>query len=272
MRLLIILLSILILKQSANSQTSTENPMRLKQKQIEENRKIHCVIKQTHYVIKANSKGELNDKKELRARSTYNSEGMATISESFWPNEHRKNVREYNEFNKQKTLKGYLNDRLVNNMTFEYDSLGNKTKSHYLTPSGELRETKVHEEKGTYSNTEKPTKLSEIEIDTLNNIYYSRKLSANGEVQVENAYKMDGDKILEWKYTDHIQGKIEHQIYQYDENSYSEENIRYNFDGTVKDKFVSEYNDKNLKISSSWIDENGILKQLSVYEYEYCEK
>ena len=147
--------------------------MQLKQKQIEENRKIHCVVKQTHYVIKADSKGKLSEEKELRAKSTYNKEGMATINESFWPNEHRKNIREYNEFNKQKTLKGYLNGLLVNNMTFEYDSKGNKTKSHYLTPTGELKETKIHEEKGTYSSVEKPTKLSEIEFDTLKNIYLS---------------------------------------------------------------------------------------------------
>lgn len=275
MKKTILLIAIFIIPILGISQSNfAENPMQLKQKEIEMNRAKHCVTKKTHYVIKADKKGKLSKKKELRAKNEYNSNGMSIVNESFWPNEHRINERKYNEWNKSTELKGYLNGRLQRKLTYEYDSLGNLLRTNYFSSNGELREVKENTDKGSISTDTKGNikKLTETDIDTVNGFYYSRLLDEYGNVKYENKYKVDKEnRIIEWETIDNIQFKKGKIKYSYSEAGYSEEEFRYHPDGEIKDKFVSEYNDKNLEIKSYWYSADGILKQLSIYEYDFCK-
>ena len=252
----------------------TENPMQLKQKQIEENRAKHCVIKKVHYVFKADGKGQISNLKELRAQNEYNENGMSIISESFWPNEHLRNERTYNKWNKTIELKGFMNDQLQRRLVNEYDSIGNFLRTKYYFPNGQLKEIKENKIKGSISSdTEGNIKQStEVEIDTLNRIYYSRLFDKEGNLQYENKYTVDKlNRITEWSVIDNIQLRKRKKNYSYDENGYTEEEFEYDRKGELVDKFISEYDDKKLEIKSSWY-EKGILKQVSIYEYEFCKK
>jgi hypothetical protein len=220
----------------------SENPMHLKQKKIKENRIKHCVIKKIHYVFKANKQGHLSKNKELRSKDEFNENGSSIVSESFWPNEHLRNERTYNKWNKTIELKGFMNGQLQRRLVKEYDSVGTFLRTKYYSPDGQLIEIKEDKGKGSISSDEKGNikKSTEVEIDTLNRIYYFRLLDKNGILQYENKYKVDTlNRIIEWSIIDNIQLRKSKRNYIYSKNGNSEEEFEYDENGELINKFIN---------------------------------
>ena len=160
-------------------------------------------------------------------------------------------------------------------LTYEYDSNNILVKVKYYNASGQLTSTKEPNEKkeGDYglSYNTKGEVISKTysKYDSLEKTYTSRLLTAENEMRYENKYWVnDKMQILEWTIIDKVQHRKSKTIFKYDDNGNEVEELKYDMNESLTEKFISKYNYKNLLIESFWYEPADKLTQVSKYEYE----
>jgi hypothetical protein len=208
-----------------------------------------------------------------RSKSEFNKNGLTLDSELEMDGRVVRNTYEYDEFGNTTKSEIFINGELTSKSKIDYDNKGEayKVRSNYQfgrlinTEKQKVEVNKLEIDKDKLSK-------SDIKYDSLAYTYYKKRDLKSG-VLVNNTYKLDSEgRIIEWVSVDNNTYEKSYKKYTYRENDYIEEEIFYYYDGSIDNKFITTYNNKNLEIESKWYSRNGELKQISTYEYEYCDE
>jgi hypothetical protein len=241
-----------------------QDPFSMNQKEIELNRKNHCLISEIMYVQKVKSNGDLEEK-QFRAKSKYNENGLTVDGESDFNGTRLRNTYEYDEFMNTVKSEIYYKDKLKERNVIEYDENGIAYRISLYYQNGRLFNTDKKKVKLKKTKIDKID--SKLNYDSLVYTYYKK----SGTNLSKDKYKLDKKgRILEWVDIDNSTYEKSFKKYEYKESQYIESEIFYNYDDTIDRKYIRTYNYKNLLIESKWYNGKGILKQISTYEYGFC--
>lgn len=241
-----------------------QDPFSMSQKEIELNRKKHCLTSEIMYVQKVKNNGELEEK-QLRAKSKYNKNGLTIDGESNFNGTKLRNTYEYDEFMNTVKSEIYYKDKLKEQNVVEYDEDGTAYRISSYYQNGRLFNT--DKKKVKLRKTEAKEIKSKLNYDSLAYTYYKK----SGINLSKDEYKLDNEgRIIKWVDIDNSTYEKSFKEYEYMENHYVETEIFYNYDDTIDRKYIRTFNYKNLLIESKWFNGKGNLKQISTYEYGYC--
>lgn len=270
------LLTIIFLTISLQVLGQTLDPMTLGTKRAQQNRINEKVKIERMYVFSVDKKGRVAKKGSLRSEIFYNEFGESTKSSTYFPDMTIINETEYDDKgNETKMVSKNGAGQVRQTLTYEYDSNNILVKVKYYNASGQLTSTKEPNEKkeGDYglSYNTKGEVISKTysKYDSLEKTYTSRLLTAENEMRYENKYWVnDKMQILEWTIIDKVQHRKSKTIFKYDDNGNEVEELKYDMNESLTEKFISKYNYKNLLIESFWYEPADKLTQVSKYEYE----
>jgi YD repeat-containing protein len=228
-------------------------------------------------VYPIDEKGKVSKKGQLRSEEIYNKQGKSIKSSTHFPNMTIINETEYNDKGLEtkmtsKNGAGQIRQTLM----YVYDDTDKLIKVKYYDTSGNLSSVKDIQDKptsdGTISFNDKGeiTAKTQSEYDSVARKYTSVLLSPSGELKYQNKYWFnETNQIVEWSVIDNIQNKRFVTKYKYDQRGNEIEEHRYSIDGQPTQKFITTYNDKDLRVENIWYEPYGKMKQISKYEYEY---
>jgi hypothetical protein len=159
---------------------------------------------------------------------------------------------------------------------YEYDDNDKLIKVRYYDPSGKLstvkdvRDTPTNDGTTSFNDKGEVTAKSESKYDSTERTYTSVLLSPSGDLRYQNKYWFNElHQIVEWSVIDNVQNKRFVAKYKYDKRGNEVEEHKYSVDGRLIQKFVTSYNDGNLRVENIWYEPFDKKKQISRYEYEY---
>jgi hypothetical protein len=271
------LLTITLLTVSLEVLGQVPDPMTLGTKKAQQNRIKEKVKVERMYVFAVDKKGRIAKKGSLRSEIYFNEFGKSTKSSTYFPDMTIINETEYDDKgneNKMTSKNGAGQTRQI--LIYEYDANGILLNVKYYNATGQLTSTKEPNEKkeGDYklSYNTKGEIISKTysKYDSLEKTYTSRLLTPENEMRYENKYWVnDRMQILEWTIVDNIQNRKSRTVFKYDDKGNKIEELKYEMNGSLTDKFTNTYNDKNLLVESNWYQPADKLTQVSRYEYEF---
>lgn len=259
--------------------SQTSNPFLEKNKQIEQTRIQHKVKSIRTYVHAVDAKGRTSKKGELLSEMIYNERGLGVKSTAINNGIVIIVETEYNNQNQAIKMTRAVGGKVIQTKNYEYDTNGKLVTIKNYRPDGtlssaeDLRGRSEDNETTTYNAKGEVSSKTEARYDSVTRIYTSRILTAEGKLRYENNYKIDEkNQISEFWMTDDTGNKKSLLKYSYDVNGNEVEQQIYTPEGSPKEKYVSIYNDKNLKIEFTHYQPVDTKTDVFRYEYTYYEK
>ena len=229
------------------------------------------------YVYPVDERGKVRKSGQLRSEEIYNEKGKNVKSSTYFPNMTIINETEYNDkgLETKMTSKNSA-DQIRQTLIYEYDDNDKLIKVKYYDTNGKLSSVKDIQDKATndrttsYNDKGEVAAKTESEYDSLTRTYTAVLLSPSGELKYQNKYWFnESNQIVEWSVIDNVQNKRFVTKYKYDEKGNEIEEHKYSIEGQPTQKFITSYNDKNLKVENIWYEPYDKMKQIFKYEYEY---
>lgn len=271
------LLTITLLTISLHVFGQVPDPMTLRTKRAQQNRIKEKVKVERMYVFSVDKKGKVEKKGSLRSEIFFNEFGKSTKSSTYFPDMTIINETEYDaRGNGIKMTSKNGAGQVRQTIYSEYDSNNVLIKVKYFNASGQLTSTKEPNEKDegdyklSYNTKGEIISKTYSKYDSIEKTYTSQLLTPNNEMRYENKYRVNDEmQIIEWTIIDNVQNRKSRTSFKYDNKGNEIEELKYDMNGNLTEKFTKTYNDKNLLIESYWYNPSDRLTQVSKYEYEF---
>ncbi|QIH35531.1 hypothetical protein G6053_22800 [Sphingobacterium sp. DR205] len=167
-----------------------------------------------------------------------------------------KNAYEYDQFGNSIKMIAYIEPNQVTEILgWEYDENGHQLRTKYYNPDRAVKRInknagkKEGNVKIVYNSKGEITSKSESLYGSITNTHIERLLDPKGNLQYENKYILnDNSFVKEWRVIDNIQNKKFIVKYTYDSANNEIESIKTDFNNSLIEKTISNYDENNLEI------------------------